>query len=114
MITYRNDGVGELIMNLWLNELIQALLTSFKNPILYWAIFLSLYTLRKYQKHHMTMFKNVKQHTFTAWRNTTVISILGGLFITSISIYFGLIMTYEVIVVISTITIILSIGYHLR
>ncbi|WP_174614272.1 PDZ domain-containing protein [Virgibacillus ihumii] len=93
----------------WLIELAKGVGKIFFNPLLYWIILLIfLAGIKRIQKERNNFgFKLFD--VFSEWKNTWTVGLLSGLFISIIFLGAGVVFSYETILVLSSLAIILSI-----
>lgn len=96
----------------WLIELAKGFGKLFLNPLLYWTVFLILVAGYKRIQKERFYFGFKIFDIFSEWKNTWIFSLITGLLISFFTIGFGFVFSYEVILLLSVVTILLSI--HLR
>lgn len=101
-------------MNAWIQSVLQALLHTIQNPLLYWAIGLSFFTVYHIRKEQRQFFGKALYSNLKTWSHNFVFSIITSFIISAIAILFGLVFTKEIIVILSVVTFILTIGYRLQ
>lgn len=101
-------------MNIWVDAIINSLLTALKNPLTYWALFMSFFVVHYVRHRQKTFFRKTLNDYKTTWFQTNKIALLGSLLVSGLSYVFGFIFTYEIIVILTVITFILSIGFRTK
>ncbi|MFD2131045.1 PDZ domain-containing protein [Pseudogracilibacillus auburnensis] len=96
----------------WLNEIIIAFIRFLKNPLLYWMIVSALFVNRKHTKNEMKQFGKRITPRFSEWKGTLFISLCTSLVISLLAISFGLLFTYEIILILCITIIILNFVYQ--
>lgn len=102
-----------MMVESWLFELMKGIGRVFLNPLLYWSFLLILIVGYKRIQRERNNFGVKIFDVFSEWKNTWMISILTGLFISLLTIGLGLVFSYETILILSIIVIILSISFRL-
>jgi len=101
-----------IVVESWLLELVKGIGRVFLNPLLYWSFLLVLIVgyrrIQRERDHFGVKIFNV----FSEWKNTWTISLLAGLLISLLTLGIGMVFSYETILVLSIIVIILSIGFR--
>ncbi|WP_090234391.1 PDZ domain-containing protein [Lentibacillus halodurans] len=92
----------------WLMELANGIGRFFLNPIVYWAIILSIAVGYKRIKKERKHFGLKVFDVLSEWKNTWFVSLIFGLVISFISIGAGMVFSYETIILIAVVTILLS------
>lgn len=93
----------------WLTETLMAIAKIVINPLFYWSFILIVFTGLRRIKEERQNFGIKINDLFSEWSRTWIVSIGFGLMITAIMIGVGVVFTYETMLVLSIITIILSI-----
>lgn len=97
----------------WLLELVKGIGKVFLNPLLYWSLFLVFIVgynrVRRERGHFGLKIFDI----FSEWKNTWIVSIVAGLFISLLALGIGIVLSYEVILVLSIVVIILSLTFRL-
>src|SRR5690625_2812595 len=94
---------------MWLIELMKGLAKLFLNPLLYWTVCLVLLTSYRRIKKERIYFGSKIFPFFSEIKRTWVISVIFSIGISILSIVFGVIFTFEMIILLAFISIILSI-----
>ncbi|SHF88869.1 PDZ domain-containing protein [Ornithinibacillus halophilus] len=97
----------------WLLEIAKGIGRLFLNPLLYWFILLLFFTGYKRVKQERKQFGIKVFDIFSEWRDTWVLTLLLGIFISIISIMLGLVFSIETLLILSFVTIILSVTLQL-
>src|SRR5690625_6901896 len=93
-----------------------------KNPVIYLLIILFILTVYKRRKIEKKQFGKHIHSFFQAWTTTLFITIISSISVSFVAIYFGRLITYEVILILSIVTtcfsllhqhILLSVSYTL-
>ncbi len=100
------------MLGLWVFEFKLALIELIKNPITYWIIVLMIILGRQRQKLEIKQFGKKIHSLIPSIFNLTFIGIVSSVIISILAIYFGLVVSYEIIIVATVITLILSIIYQ--
>lgn len=97
----------------WLIEVMKGIGKVILNPLLYWSFLLVIVVgyrrINKERNHFGLKIFDV----FSEWKNTWIVSIGIGLFISLLALGIGMVFTYEIILVLSIVVILLSIGFRL-
>ncbi|HLS60960.1 MAG TPA: PDZ domain-containing protein [Virgibacillus sp.] len=93
----------------WLIEFVIAIGKVFLNPLLYWVILFMMIVGYNRVKRERLQFGSKVFDYFTERKNTRSLSICAGLVISLLSLGIGVVFTYETIMLLSTVIIILSI-----
>ncbi|MUK89084.1 PDZ domain-containing protein [Ornithinibacillus sp. L9] len=96
------------MLEAWLMELLKAVGRLFLNPLLYWTIILVTVVGYRRVKRDRVKFGAKVFDVFAEWKDTWILSITLGLFISILTIGIGFLFTYETILLLSVITILLS------
>lgn len=94
-------------------ELAKALGKFFLNPMLYWAIILVIVLGYKRIKKERFNFGFKIFNVFAEWKNTWLFSIVTGLLISLVTLGIGFVYSYEIILLLSIVIILLSINGRL-
>lgn len=97
------------MLELWLMELLKGFGKLFLNPLFYWTLCLVLLTSYRRIKKERFYFGSKIFPFFSEIRKTWVISIIFSISISILSIVFGLIFTFEMVILLAFFSIILSI-----
>lgn len=102
-----------MMVEQWLIEIVKGIGRFFLNPLFYWSIFLIFIVgyIRIQRERKYFGFKVFD--VFTEWKNTWVISIVIGLIISMIMLGIGFVFSYEIILLLSIVMIILSLTFKL-
>lgn len=93
----------------WLFEIIQGIGRMFYNPLLYWAILLLIITGFRRIKRERHDFGTKLYGVFSEIRYTWLTTLVFGLLISMTSIIFGIVLTPEIILVLSIVVLLVSI-----
>lgn len=94
----------------WLFEIVKGIGRFFLNPLVYWSILLVIFAGYKRIKQERLHFGVKVYDIFSEWKNTGFVSVGYGLFLTAIVIGVGMVLSYETILVLSIVTILLSLS----
>ncbi|WP_087972581.1 PDZ domain-containing protein [Oceanobacillus rekensis] len=94
----------------WLIEISKGIGRLFLNPIVYWTILLILLAGYRRIKRERLDFGTKVYDIFSEWKNTWGISLFSGLALSIITIGAGIVFSYESIVLLAIVTIVLSIA----
>lgn len=97
------------MLETWGIELVKGIGQAFLNPILYWWILLSLFTGWLRIREERNLFGIKVFDVFSEWKKTWLVSIFFGLFISLIVLGVGIVFTWETILLLNIVIIILSI-----
>lgn len=100
------------MFSVWVFEFKLALIEFIKNPVSYWIIALFIILGRQRQKLEVKQFGRKMNSLFSSLLNLTFIGLFSSVFLSTFAIYFGVVVTYEFIIVATVITILLSIVYQ--
>lgn len=100
-----------ILIEAWLLELAKGIGRVFLNPLLYWTIILIIISGYLRIKKERKQFGLKIFDYFTEWKDTWFISLIAGIFISLLTIGIGIVFTYESILVLSVVTIILSLTF---
>lgn len=92
----------------WLLELGKGIGKVFLNPLFYWAFALIILVGIRRVKEERRLFGTKVLDIFTEWKDTWGFSIFIGLFYSVLTIAIGMIVSYEMIFILSIVTIVLS------
>lgn len=101
-----------ILVEAWFIELAKALGKLFLNPLLYWSILLMIVTGLKRIQRERFYFGFKIFNIFSEWKNTWIFSMITGFVISLLTLSMGFVLSYEIIILLSVVTIFLSI--HLR
>ncbi|APC49125.1 PDZ domain-containing protein [Virgibacillus halodenitrificans] len=96
-------------MNLWAIELGKGLAKLFLQPLLYWSLFLVVLAGYRRIKQERKNFGIKIFDVFSEWKNTLFFSLLLGVIFSVIFLGTGMVLSYEVMFIISIVIILLSI-----
>src|SRR5690625_4984040 len=96
----------------WMNEITYAFIEMSKNPVIYWIILLTIIMNYKRRKLEKQQFGKQIHTFFSTWIPTCIITVISSIVVSFITIYFALNVTYEVILILSIITICVSLIYQ--
>lgn len=92
----------------WLLEFGKGIGKVFLNPLLYWSIVLiTLVGIRRIKQERRDFGTKVFD-IFSEWKGTIGFSVFIGLFYSVVTIAIGMVVTYEVLIILSIVTILLS------
>lgn len=99
----------------WGLQLLVALGRMFLNPLLYWVLFLLLLSGARRIKRDRINFGMKMYRYFNEIKQTLLITLIFGLFISAVALLFGFVFTFEMLMVLAIVTILLSItgSFHL-
>ncbi|WP_240508051.1 PDZ domain-containing protein [Virgibacillus indicus] len=95
-------------MDTWFIELAKGIGRVFLNPLLYWALILVIFAGYKRIKRERKNFGVKVFDVFAEWKSTWGLSLISGFVISVITLGAGLVLTYETILLLSAVIIILS------
>lgn len=98
----------------WLNEYKAVPLLFLKHPLVYWTIILSFIISYRRKHTEVFLFNKAVTNRFLEWNNTFILSLFASLSISFISLVFGLVITYEVILILCIVIIASTYVYHLK
>lgn len=98
----------------WIWEIVYGVGRMFYNPLFYWFVILLIYTGLKRIKRERRNFGTKVYEVFSEVNKTWIVSLMFGLLISVISILFGLVLSWEIIIVLAVVTILLSITGSLQ
>ncbi|MFA1821360.1 PDZ domain-containing protein [Virgibacillus oceani] len=104
------SGAGDDVLEAWLWEIGKGIGKVFLNPLLYWAIILVFWTGWQRIKKERFDFGLKVFDVFSEWRYTWKASILFGLGISLVTLRAGMVFSYDVILLLCAVIIILSIA----
>lgn len=102
-----------IVVESWLLELLKGIGRVFLNPLLYWSFLLVIIVGYKRILQERAHFGVKIFNVFSEWKNTWMFSILAGIFISLLTVGLGFVYTYDTILVLSIVVIILSITFRL-
>src|SRR5699024_2486940 len=95
----------------WLTELLKGIGKVFLNPLLYWSFILIVGYKRIRQERKQFGVKIFD--VFSVWKKTWIISLLAGLSISLLNLGLGIVLSYESILILGIVVILLSISFRL-
>lgn len=98
----------------WSIELLKAIGRVFLNPLLYWSILLVVIVGYQRIQRERLHFGFKIFDVFSEWKNTWMTSMIIGVILSIISISIGFVFSYEVILLLSIVVIILSFTFRLN
>lgn len=101
------------LVETWLIELLKGTVKVFLNPLLYWFVLLGFITGYRRIKVERMNFGSKIFDLFSEWSHTLKISILFGLLLSLLTLGVGIVLTPEMLIVLSVTTIILSLTFNL-
>ncbi|HEY4602093.1 MAG TPA: PDZ domain-containing protein [Cerasibacillus sp.] len=102
------------MVELWLIEILKAIGKMFLNPLFYWAFILIVFTGYFRIKGERMDFGSKIFNLFSEWKQTWVLSIGFGIFLSLVSIGVGIVFSLETLLFISIIVILLSMTSRLN
>ncbi len=102
-----------IVVESWLIELLKGIGRVFLNPLLYWSFLLVFIIGYKRIQRERSHFGVKIFNVFSEWQNTWIVSILAGLFISLLTIGLGVVFSYETVLVMSIVVIVLSVTFRL-
>ncbi|WP_249871302.1 PDZ domain-containing protein [Oceanobacillus saliphilus] len=96
----------------WLIEIAKGIGRFFLNPIVYWTILLILLAGYKRLKQERLDFGSKVFDIFSEWKSTWGFSLIAGLVLSIITIAAGMVFSYESIMILAIVTILLSITFR--
>ncbi|WP_156288336.1 PDZ domain-containing protein [Oceanobacillus salinisoli] len=97
------------MVEIWLLEALKGIGRFFLNPLVYWSVILVIAVGYKRIKEERLNFGFKVFDVFSEWKGTWGIAITSGLVISLITLGSGMVLSYETIIVLSIMTILLSI-----
>ncbi|HLS09715.1 PDZ domain-containing protein [Lentibacillus sp.] len=97
----------------WVMELVKGIGRFFLNPLVYWTIILSLVVSYRRIKQERRLFGQKVFDIFSEWKDTWLVTTIFGLMLSIITIGAGVVFSYETIMLIAAVTILLSITFRL-
>jgi len=97
----------------WLTELLKGIGKVFLNPLLYWSFILIVIVGYKRIRQERKQFGVKIFDVFSEWKKTWIISLLAGLFISLLNLGLGIVLSYESILILGIVVILLSISFRL-
>src|SRR5699024_520563 len=102
-----------IVIEAWLIEIAKGIGKVFLNPLLYWAVLIVFLSGYKRIQRDRINFGTKIDEIFTEWKNTLSPSILFGLFLSLLTLGLGMVFTYETIMLLSIVIIVLSFTFNL-
>lgn len=99
-----------MMLETWLIELGKGIGKLFLHPLLYWIIILYLITSYRRIKRERLQFGSKVFDMFAEGRNTLGVSLIFSIIVSIFSIGFGFVFSYEVIIILFVVTLLLSIN----
>lgn len=96
----------------WLMEIIKGIGKLFLNPLAYWSVILIFLVGYKRIKKERTQFGIKLFDSFSEWISTWKLSLLLSVFITLITLGIGMVFSYDVIILLSVVIIVLSLTFN--
>lgn len=96
----------------WLVEIVKGIGKLFLHPLLYWGIILVFVTGILRIKRERRQFGYKVFHMFSELKNTWLFSLVTGLVLSIICLTIGIVLSYEVIFLISIVTVLLSLHFR--
>src|SRR5699024_11449710 len=90
-------------------EFVKGIGQAFLNPILYWWILLTLFAGWKRIREERNLFGIKIYDVFSEWKKTWLIAVISGLTISLVTLGIGIVLTWETILLLNIVVIILSI-----
>lgn len=97
----------------WLIELLKGIGKLFLNPLLYWSLILIVIVGYLRIKRERSQFGVKIFNVFAELKNTWLLSILAGLFISLVNLGLGVVLSYESILILNIVVILLTISFRL-
>ena len=97
----------------WLTELLKGIGKVFLNPLLYWSFILIVIVGYKRIRQERKQFGVKIFDVFSEWKKTWIISLLAGLSISLLNLGLGIVLSYESILILGIVVILLSISFRL-
>lgn len=97
----------------WTIELLKGFGKLFLNPLFYWFIILGFIVSYRRIKRERLFFGVKIFNYYTEWRQTIKVSLLLGLLISILTLSIGIVLTEEIIIILTVVTIILSLTFNL-
>lgn len=97
------------MLETWGMELVKGIGQAFLNPILYWWIMLSLFAGWKRIREERNLFGIKIFDVFSEWKKTWLTAIISGLIISLVTLGVGVVLTWETILLLNIVVILLSI-----
>lgn len=101
-----------LVLETWGIELLKGIGQAFLNPLLYWWIILSFLAGWKRIKEERNLFGIKICDVFTEWKKTWMLSVIFGLLISLVTLGIGVVFTWETILLLNIIVIVLSVTFR--
>src|SRR5699024_130286 len=96
----------------WLTELLKGIGKVFLNPLLYWSFILIVIVGYKRIRQERKQFGVKIFDVFSEWKKTWIISLLAGLSISLLNLGLGIVLSYESILILGIVVILLSISFR--
>lgn len=100
------------MIEIWLIELAKGIGKLFINPVFYWAFLLVLIVGYRRIKRERQSFGSRVFDVFDEWKNTWIFSLATGLLISVVLLGIGVVFSYETLLVLIIVMILLSIGFR--
>lgn len=100
------------MVNDWLTELLYGIGNFFLNPLLYWALLLTLLVSSRRIRKERNNFGTKVFDFGKEWTGTWVLSLIFGLLLTAVSIGAGIVIAPAVVLLISAVTIVLTLLFR--
>ncbi|HLR03601.1 MAG TPA: PDZ domain-containing protein [Virgibacillus sp.] len=97
------------MLETWGMEFVKGIGQAFLNPILYWWILLTLFAGWKRIREERNLFGIKIYDVFSEWKKTWLIAVISGLTISLVTLGIGIVLTWETILLLNIVVIILSI-----
>ncbi|MEC5422842.1 PDZ domain-containing protein [Virgibacillus sp. C22-A2] len=98
------------MLEVWLIELAKGIGKLFLNPLLYWSILLILIVGNRRIKKERMNFGSKVFDVFSEWKNTWILAIISGICISLFTLGTGIVFSYETLLLLSIVMIILSLS----
>lgn len=102
-----------IMVESWLIELLKGIGKVFLNPLLYWSFILIMIVGYKRIRQERNQFGVKIFDVFSEWKKTWIISLLAGLFISLLNLGLGIVLSYESILILGIVVILLSISFRI-
>lgn len=106
------SGRGDQMLNTWLIEIAKGIGQFFINPLFYWTLLFILFSGYIRMKRERRHFGSRVFAPFSEWKQTGIIALLSGLFISIVLLGIGLVFSYETIIILIIVMIVLSLTFH--
>lgn len=101
---------GDHLGDAWGIEIVKGIGRFFLNPLFYWSLLLILFTGILRIRRERSNFGVKIYDVFSEWKGTGIISVIAGVLISGICIGVGIVFSYETVVLLSIVGILLSLS----